>query len=108
MGRRSLLRGGAVTAGAGLASMMGTPAAFAERGGRPGMVLGTQRRAATPAALQEFKRHGVARVCGYPVDPPYDQATGDRGYWLESEVAAEKERIESQGMEMDMVALPFL
>lgn len=109
--RRSLLRGGAVTAGAGLVSMMGAPAEAAPSGrhpAKPRMVLGTQRRARTPAALQEFKRHGVARVCGYPVDPPYDQQTGDRGYWLESEVAAEKERIEGQGMEMDMVALPFL
>lgn len=111
MDRRSLLRGGAVTAGAGLVSMMGTPAEAAPSGrppAKPRMVLGTQRRARTPAVLQEFKRHGVVRVCGYPVDPPYDQETGDRGYWLESEVAAEKERIESQGMEMDMVALPFL
>jgi len=99
-----------VTAGAGLVSMMGAPAEAAPSGRHPAnprMVLGTQRRAVTREALQEFKRHGVARVCGYPVDPPCDQETGDRGYWLESDVAAEKERIEGQGMEMDVVALPF-
>ncbi|MGC7098236.1 mannonate dehydratase [Amycolatopsis lurida] len=113
MDRRSLLRGGAATAGAGVVSLLGAPgsaaAAPAQRPpAEPRMVLGTQRRGATPAMLQEFKRHGVARVCGYPVDPPYDQGTGDRGFWLVSEVEQEKERIESHGMEMDMVALPFL
>ncbi|QFU89819.1 mannonate dehydratase [Amycolatopsis sp. YIM 10] len=113
MDRRSLLRGGAATAGAGVVSMLGAPgsaaAAPAQRPpAEPRMVLGTQRRGATPAMLREFKRHGVARVCGYPVDPPHDQGTGDRGYWLVSEVEREKERIESHGMEMDMVALPFL
>ncbi|WP_262703958.1 MULTISPECIES: mannonate dehydratase [Streptomyces] len=74
----------------------------------PRMVLGTQRRASSAAMLREFKRHGVAKVCGFPVDPPYDQGKGDRGFWLVSEVEQEKERIESHGMEMDMVALPFL
>ncbi|MGH1565256.1 mannonate dehydratase [Mumia sp. DW29H23] len=72
------------------------------------MVLGTQRRATTAEALREFRRHGVERVCGYPVDPPYDLGTGTRGYWTRAEVEQQKEVIESQGMEMDMVALPFL
>lgn len=113
MDRRSLLRGGAATAGAGMVSLLGSPGFAAEapaqrQPAEPRMVLGTQRRASSPAMLREFKRHGVARVCGFPVDPPYDQGTGDRGYWLVSEVEQEKERIESHGMEMDMVALPFL
>ncbi|MFD1536598.1 mannonate dehydratase [Nonomuraea guangzhouensis] len=115
--RRSLFRAGAATAGVGLASMMASPGPAAaasadaqDQGNtaKPRMVLGTQRRSPSEAALLEFKRHGVARVCGYPVDPPYDQKTGDRGYWLVSEVEQEKARIESQGLVMDMVALPFL
>ena len=69
------------------------------------MVLGTQRRASNVATLQEFKRHGVERVCGYPPNPPL--ASG-RGYWTTAEVAQTKEFIESQGLEMDMVALSFL
>jgi mannonate dehydratase len=69
------------------------------------MVLGTQRRATSVATLQEFKRHGVERVCGYPPAPPLD--TG-RGYWTTAEVAQTKELIESEGLEMDMVALSFL
>jgi hypothetical protein len=52
--------------------------------------------------------HGVVRARGCPVDPPYDQGAGSRGYWLVSEVEQERKRIESQGLEMDMVALPFL
>jgi mannonate dehydratase len=117
--RRSLLRGGAASVGAGLVAMAGVPgsavAAPTDAGSRghddprsPRMVLGTQRRATSPATLLEFKRHGVVRVCGYPVDPPYDQGTGSRGYWLVSEVEQERKRIERQGLEMDMVALPFL
>jgi mannonate dehydratase len=69
------------------------------------MVLGTQRRAPSVATLQEFKRHGVERVCGYPPSPPLAEG---RGYWLASEVAQTKELIEGQGLEMDMVALSFL
>ncbi|MFI5622904.1 mannonate dehydratase [Nocardioides sp. NPDC051685] len=58
------------------------------------------------ATLQEFRRHGVQRVCGYPPAPPVDSG---RGYWTTAEVAQTKEFIESQdGLEMDMVALSFL
>jgi mannonate dehydratase len=114
--RRSLMRGVAV-AGAGAAAVSGAGSAAAsaglsEGGTRPAptpkMVLGTQRRASTAETLREFKRHGVQRVCGYPADPPFDAGTGDRGYWTVAEVEQTKEFIESEGLEMDMVALPFL
>jgi mannonate dehydratase len=118
--RRSLMRGAAV-AGVGAATAFGVAPAVASASTapshgsgtgrparRPRMVLGTQRRANTAATLREFKRHGVQRVCGYPVDPPFDAGTGDRGYWTVAEVEQTKELIESEGLEMDMVALPFL
>ena len=107
--RRSLIRAGAVAAGAGAVSLTGvqaaTPAEAAPRGKRPKMVVATQRRASTVAQLQDFKRHGVERVCGYPPNPPLAEG---RGHWLQSEVDQTKEFIESGGLEMDMVALPFL
>jgi mannonate dehydratase len=114
MGRRSLLKAGAAVAGAGAVTVAGgaaTTATAAARGGKspnqpPKMVLGTQRRASDVATLQEFRRHGVERVCGYPPAPPL--ASG-RGYWTTAEVAQTKEFIESQeGLTMDMVALSFL
>jgi mannonate dehydratase len=116
LNRRTLIRGGVVagavsaSAVAGIGSAAATHAANGR--GRPGreprMVVGTQRRANTVETLREFKRHGVERVWGYPPNPPRDQGTGDRGYWLESEVAQTKEFIESEGLEMDAVTLPFL
>ena len=83
------------------------PAAAASNRNRPPrMVLGTQRRASNAAMLQEFGRHGVERVWGYPPDPPFESG---RGYWLASEVAQTKEFIESEpGLEMHAATLPFL
>lgn len=119
--RRSLIRGAVAGAGAGAASVAGagsaaasTVSATGQSGGKEGatpkprMVLGTQRRAPTVEALRDFKRHGVQRVCGYPAAPPFDAGTGERGYWTVAEVEKTKEFIESEGLEMDMVALPFL
>jgi mannonate dehydratase len=113
--RRSLLRIGAVTAGAAAVSVAAgggalaaaQPAAAASNPNRPPqMVLGTQRRASNAAMLQEFRRHGVERVWGYPPDPPLESG---RGYWLASEVAQTKEFIESEpGLEMHAATLPFL
>lgn len=114
--RRVLMQGSVIAGAAALSATALSEADAATatdaRKGRPGreprMVVGTQRRARTVETLTEFKRHGVERVCGYPPNPPRDEGTGDRGYWLEEEVAQTKEFIESQGLEMDMVALPFL
>lgn len=107
--RRSLFASGAtVAAGVSAAAPAAAAVSAGQRPKAPRMVLGTQRRAPDPAALQEFKRHGVERVCGYPADPPRDAGTGDRGYWLLEEVEKTKEQIEKAGLEMDMVALPFL
>ena len=66
------------------------------------------RSGARPSAamLQEFRRHGVEKVWGYPPDPPLESG---RGYWLASEVAQTKEFIESEpGLEMHAATLPFL
>lgn len=112
--RRSLLRMGAVAAGASAGSVVGSsalvgaqPAAAASNRNRPPrMVLGTQRRAPSAAMLQEFRRHGVEKVWGYPPAPPVESG---RGYWLASEVAQTKEFIESEpGLEMHAATLPLL
>ena len=115
IGRRSLLRAGAVAAGAGAAGVAGgtmvESAAVAATGRRHHtrpvrMVLGTQRRASSVEMLQEFRRHGVEKVWGYPPEPPLESG---RGYWLASEVAQTKEFIESEpGLEMHAATLPFL
>ena len=57
--------------------------------------------------MQEFRRHGVEKVWGYPPNPPLDSG---RGYWLASEVAQTKEFIESEPGLRDYAAatLPFL
>jgi mannonate dehydratase len=114
--RRSLFRAGATVAGTGALTAAGAgltsqSAASAVSPGRnpntrPKMVLGTQRRASSAAMLQEFRRHGVERVWGYPPDPPLESG---RGYWLASEVAQTKEFIESEpGLQMHAATLPFL
>jgi mannonate dehydratase len=113
--RRSLFKVGTTVAGAGALTAAGmgltSPSAASASpvrnpNARPKMVLGTQRRASTVAMLQEFRRHGVERVWGYPPDPPLESG---RGYWLPSEVAQTKEFIESEpGLEMHAATLPFL
>jgi len=66
------------------------------------MVVGTQRFPTTPEILNYVKRHGVDHVCGFPPAP------GDRGYWTVDELEQTRERCESHGVTLDMVALPFL
>src|ERR1700722_24066 len=56
---------------------------------RPGdtvpMHLGCQRGPTTGAMLQEFRRHGVEHICGYPPNP------GARGHWSLDELARTRE-----------------
>ena len=66
------------------------------------MHVGTQRGPTSPKLLQFFKRHGVNHCCGYPPDP------GTRGYWTPDDVAQTRELCEEHGVELPMVALPFL
>ena len=66
------------------------------------MHVGTQRSPTNLEILQFLKRHGVNNCCGYPPDP------GERGYWLREELEATRELCESEGVSLDMVALPFL
>ncbi|RSM56716.1 D-mannonate dehydratase [Actinoplanes sp. ATCC 53533] len=98
----------ATVAGAGVVIPGGVSPAQAD-GHRPRrklkMVVGTQRRASTTAAFQEFTRHGVTHWVGYPPSPPLDKG---RGYWLPSEVEQTRELAERNGVTLDMVALPFL
>lgn len=67
------------------------------------MHVGTQRGPTNPEMLQYFKRHGLNHIVGYPPRPP-----ADRGYWLNEEVAQTREMCEKYGIELEVVALPFL
>ena len=66
------------------------------------MHVGAQRGPTNIEILQFLKRHGVNNCCGYPPDP------GERGYWLREDLEKTRELCESQGVALDMVALPFL
>ena len=67
------------------------------------MHVGTQRGPTNAEMLQYFKRHGLNHICGYPPRPP-----ADRGYWLDEEVVQTREICEKHGIELEVVALPFL
>lgn len=106
--RRTLIRGGAAAAVGAGALLGGHVPAAAERKPPPTklkMHVGTQRRAATAAVLQEFTRHGVTHWVGYPPDPPLAEGCG---YWLPHEVEQTREFAEQNGVTLDMVALPML
>lgn len=110
MDRRHFLSvGGAAASAAALAGCgpSGAPpaseqtAAKAEK--RPvRMHVGCQRSPTNKEMLQFWKRHGVDHICGYPPDP------GDRGHWTVEDVVKTRELCESEGVELSMVALPFL
>jgi mannonate dehydratase len=70
--------------------------------GKVRMHVGTQRSPTDRHMLQYFKRHGVDHVCGYPPDPR------ERGYWMVEDLVRTRELCESEGIALDMVALPFL
>lgn len=104
--RQFLSHSGAATALAGCAaaSILERPS-VAEETLRPTpirMHVGTQRGPTTPEMLQYFKRHGVDHICGYPPDP------GQRGYWTVEDLEKTRDLCTSHGVELDMVALPFL
>lgn len=109
--RRTLIQRGGAAAAVGAGALLGghVPATADPEPKRPPhklkMNVGTQRRAATPAVLQEFTRHGVTHWVGYPPDPPLDEG---RGYWLPHEVEQTREFAEQNGVTLDMVALPML
>lgn len=114
IGRRSFIQLGGVTAAAaaaGAGALLGSTPSQAsdnDRNRKPRklkMFVGTQRRASSPAVLQEFVRHGVTHWVGYPPSPPLAEG---RGYWLPSEVEQTREFAEQNGVTLDMVALPLL
>ena len=71
--------------------------------GRPvKMHVGTQRGPTSAKSLQYFKRHGVNHICGHPPRP------GQRGYWTVEDLVKTREMCEKHGVELSMVALPFL
>jgi mannonate dehydratase len=112
IGRRSFMQiGGAAAAAAGTAALLGSSPAQASgdnqhrKPRKLKMFVGTQRRASSPAVLQEFTRHGVTHWVGYPPNPPLAEG---RGYWLASEVEQTREFAEQNGVTLDMVALPLL
>ncbi len=66
------------------------------------MHVGCQRGPTTPEMLENFKRHGVNNICGYPPDP------GARGHWSVDDLRRTRDLCEKHGVSLDMVALPFL
>ena len=114
MKRRQFLTAAGVTASlAGtlsLAQLTGTQQqnTSSEKSSVPGsnsgpvrMYVGCQKGPTDRTTLQFLKRHGVDHVCGHPPKP-------DRGYWTVEELEQTRELCESEGITLDMVALPFL
>ena len=66
------------------------------------MHVGAQRSPTNVEILQFLKRHGVNNCCGYPPHP------GERGHWLREDLEKTRDLCESEGVSLDMVALPFL
>jgi mannonate dehydratase len=94
---------GAMLAGCGPAPEASENTAPARAINKPlKMHVGCQRSPTTPEMLQNFKRHGVDHICGYPPNP------GERGHWLPEDVEKTRELCERHGVSLDMVALPFL
>ena len=110
MNRRHFLSAGGAAAGA--AALAGCGPSGAPAGEQPAAVktekrpvrmhVGTQRSPTNKEMLQYFKRHGVDHICGYPPNP------GERGHWTVEDVVKTRELCESEGVELSMVALPFL
>lgn len=100
MNRRTFVTSAAI--GAGTASC--TRGTEAPRRSYPDMKMhvGAQRSPTNVEILQFLKRHGVNHCCGYPPHP------GDRGHWLREDLEKTRELCESEGVALDMVALPFL
>ena len=111
MDRRKFLSVGGTAAGAAALTGCGETTPNGGEGGgaakqemRPmRMHVGTQRGPTNPEMLQYFKRHGINHIVGYPPRPP-----ADRGYWLDEEVVQTREMCEKHGIELEVVALPFL
>lgn len=108
MNRRNFLTTTSATAGAAALAGCTQPATTADepKPEKPPirMYVGTQRGPTTVERLQWCKRHGVNNICGFPERPPYPE----RGYWTADEVSELRERCESEGVTLDMVAAPFL
>jgi mannonate dehydratase len=95
----------AATAGAGgFRTLESAPAREANDPARKPvkMHVGTQRGPTNAERLQYFKRHGVNHICGYPPNP------GQRGYWTVEDLVKTRELCEKHGVQLPMVALPFL
>ena len=111
MDRRKFLSVGGTAAGAAALAGCGETASSggeSEGAAKPEMKpmrmhVGTQRGPTNPEMLQYFKRHGINHIVGYPPRPP-----ADRGYWLDEEVVQTREMCEKHGIELEVVALPFL
>ena len=110
MNRRKFLTAARSAAYVGTASLGLGCSAEDSPAGKPGtgrltksrIKLGTQRGPTSNEMLRYFKRHGVDHICGYPPDP------GERGSWSREDLEQLRERVESHGIGLDLVQLPFL
>lgn len=103
MKRRQFVR---VSGLAGLGAM--APDGFAiagksaQSGRSTGPVLGCQRGATDLGRLQQFKRHGIDHICGYP------ENGADPASWTVESLTALRDRCAAQGVSLDMVEFPML
>lgn len=65
------------------------------------MHVGCQRGPTTPQLLQNFKRHGVTHICGFP-------EMAGKSRWNDDDLKRTRDLVEKHGLTLAMVALPFL
>ena len=91
---------------AGLGAMAPGGSVLAQESARSGRsagpVLGCQRGPTDLRRLQQFKRHGVDHICGYP------ENRADPASWTADSLTALRDRCAAQGVSLDMVEFPML
>jgi len=108
--RRQFLSLAAGVAGAGAATRVinGSPSALAApaRKSRPPktalMKVGTQQGSASDEQLRFYARCGVRNICGTAPRP------GPKGYWTVEQLLKLRERVESFGISLDMLPIPYV
>ena len=102
LNRRSFIASSTPLLLAGRFGSSGLSRAEPARQARLKMKLGCQSGPVTERRLQFFGRYGVQSICGSPPQPKNGRI------WDTDELAAFKERVEGQGIALEMVAPPFL
>jgi mannonate dehydratase len=104
MNRREFLSAAGVGAIAAMRSDFSGAASESKRDGiHRGalMKVGTQMGPTSDAMLRFFARHGVKNICGHP------ERRGRGGGWTLDDLLRLRERVESHGIQLDMIPLPL-